>query len=297
MTGTVLLTGATGFLGGYVLQQLDAQGYNTVVLRRATSDITDLAARYPSAVFVEAAPAEFPQLFADHSVATVVHLACDQGRKGSDLNSMLQTNVMLGIALLQAAVDSGVTRFLNADTQLEADVNAYARSKKQFAQWLPTFAGSLCIANMRLGNIYGPGEPASGFLSWLISEFARQPASIDFTPGKQLRDFVHVSDVTSAIGAIMQCNLGNGLHCFDVGSGQRSSLKHFVELTKEVYAQECGDFNTVLNFGGLPYRSGEVMSPTFDTAALFALGWQPRFTLESGLRETIRAHRSSANNP
>lgn len=288
MTQTLLLTGATGFLGGHVLRLANDAGYRVVVLKRPTSAVSHLTSLYRNATFVDAAAAELAQLFSDHAVDIVVHLACDQGRGANDLEALLRTNVLLGIQLLQAAKTSGVKRFLNADTQLEAEVNAYARSKKQFAQWLPTFASSLHITNMRLGNIYGPGESSTGFLSWLIEEFRTQPASIDFTPGEQLRDFVHVADVASAIMAMVETRLSTGLHSYDVGSGQLNSLRNFVELARDVYEQECGGIRSTLNFGGLPYREGEVMVPAFDTSRLLALGWRPGYTLESGLRNTLR---------
>lgn len=291
MNHRVMLTGATGFLGGHVLAALLAAGDSVVVFKRSSSDVSALRAAHPELEFVDSDTAPLATLLAESAVDTIVHLACDQGRGSNDLAELLRTNVVLGVSLLQAARDTGVVRFLNADTQLEASVNAYARSKKQFAQWLPAFSGTLAIANMRLGNLYGPGESEAGFLTWLLGEFERGAPTIDFTPGKQRRDFVHVADVGHAVMAILAATNAPGLASFDVGAGELHSLRAFVELAHTVYREEAGGPPCMLNFGGLPYREGEVMNPTFDTTPLFSLGWRPDFSLEAGLRDTIRAYR------
>lgn len=261
-----------------------------VALVRATSDVRSIASSAENTVFAAIDSAPLEQIMRDHRIDTVVHLACNQGRAGEDIASLLATNVLLGIELLQAACQSGVARFLNADTLLEAGVNAYAQSKKQFTAWLPHFSQAIAIANLRLGNIYGPGEPASGFLSWLLGEFARGATAVELTPGEQLRDFVHAADVSSALLAVLDHSQTHGLDEYDVGCGELISVRTFVELARSVFAEESGRLNTRLMFGALPYRPGEVMRPRFDTSALFNLGWRPSLGPEAGLRDTVRTH-------
>ncbi len=295
MTGRVLLTGATGFLGRHTLDALCQSGREVCVLKRATSDISALLAAHPGLTFLDAEDDSLASAFKAQRIESIVHLASDQGRGQGGLASLLRTNVLLGVHLLEAATEAGVMRFINADTQLEAGVNAYARSKKQFAQWLPQFADALAIANLRLGNIYGPGENEGGFLSWLLGEFARNTGRIDFTPGEQVRDFVHVRDVSAAILAVLDRLEGTGLQQYDVGSGQMNTLRHFVETAYTAYRGQA-TLTSSLNFGGLPYRAGEVMQPVFDTAPLLAMGWRPQFDLAAGLADTVAAFLQDAEN-
>lgn len=288
MAGAVLLTGATGFLGGHVLAALVDQGRHVVVLKRRASSTALLDSFGAAIEVVDIDRAPIHHILDNHGIASIVHLACDQGRGEADIVRLASANILLGLQLLAAARDCGVQRFLNADTQLEASVSAYALSKKQFADWLPYFAEDLGIANLRLGNIYGPGEPAQGFLSWLLGEFAANPASIAFTPGEQRRDFVHVADVAAAFLAVLEHLPGSGLHRYDVGSGVFHSVREFVLAAREAYRHEVGQVASELDFGGLAYRPGEVMQPVFDTGALRALGWEPAFDLAAGLRQTVR---------
>jgi nucleoside-diphosphate-sugar epimerase len=77
--------------------------------------------------------------------------------------------------------------------------------------------------------------------------------------------------------------LSNGLHSFDVGSGEKIQLKDFV---RKVH-QASGNTTTELNFGALPYRPNEIMDTPIDVSVLKKLGWVPKVNLEEGLRRTI----------
>lgn len=289
MSRNVLLTGATGFLGSHVLPALLDQGHRVIVLIRSSSDLSPIAACTGDTVLVDIESASPQQIMASHGIDTVVHLACDQGRGSSDIASLLAVNLTLGVSLLQAARSSGVRYFLNADTLLDAGVNAYALSKKQFTAWLPHFSETIAISNLRLGNMYGPGESASGFLCWLLQEFAHRAERVELTEGAQLRDFVHVADASAAILAVLDHGGEPGLVEYDVGSGELLSVRTFVETAQAVFQREAGYMCSRLAFGALAYRPGEVMTPQFDTSALFALGWRPALTLRAGLADTIRA--------
>ena len=286
---TVLLTGATGFLGSHVLPALLSQGNTVIVLVRPFSDVSRIASCADKVVLVDINSASLERIMVAHSVDTIVHLACDQGCSGDDVDTLLAVNLILGIELLQAARRCGVKHFLNADTMLDAGVNAYALSKKQFTGWLPYFSDSLAISNLRLGNIYGPGEASGGFLSWLLQEFARRAERIELTPGEQLRDFIHAADVSAAVLFILGLGGESGLKEYDVGSGELLSVRTFVETAQLVYQKETGEMNSQLVFGALGYRPGEMMAPQFDATSLFTVGWRPVLTLEGGLTDTVHA--------
>lgn len=286
----VLLTGATGFLGRYVLPALLAHGHTVVATLRAGSD----ASRFPEGVrCADMERDSLEAILSEHDVDAIIHLACQQGRGDVTAPMLIEANLLLGIRLLEAAKSCSVSFFLNADTMLEADVNAYALSKKQFSQWLPHYSGALAIANLRLGNIFGPGEPASGFLPWLLGEFDRGAPDVELTPGEQKRDFVHAGDVADAMVFVLEQEHGTGVAEYDVGSGELISLRSFVEAVAEEYAGQNKGLQSQLCFGALPYRPGETMLPRFATHRLHALGWRPAMTTRERLRETISAHLES----
>ena len=96
--------------------------------------------------------------------------------------------------------------------------------------------------------------------------------------GEQERDFLHVSDVAEA--SVRALETGSG-KAFNIGTGRGSSVNHIFSLLKEItgYPLEAG-------YG--PAKPGEVFKIYLDiTGARQGLGWQPGFSLEDGLRNTV----------
>ena len=46
--------------------------------------------------------------------------------------------------------------------------------------------------------------------------------------------------------------------------------------------------NTILKFGSIPYRKGEIMKSNINNKQLLKLGWQPKTSLNDGLKKTIK---------
>ena len=60
-----------------------------------------------------------------------------------------------------------------------------------------------------------------------------------------------------------------------------------MEVIKAAYEQQHTASKTQLNFGALPYRDGEIMRVDVDNTPLLALGWQPVFELNVGIKKMI----------
>ena len=134
---------------------------------------------------------------------------------------------------------------------------------------------------LRLGNVYGP--PAGPLRrGWrcrhiLPGDAEGRPVVINGS-GEQERDFLHVSDVAEA--SVRALETGSG-KAFNIGTGRGSSVNHIFSLLKEItgYPLEAG-------YG--PAKPGEVFKIYLDiTGARQGLGWQPGFSLEDGLRNTV----------
>jgi nucleoside-diphosphate-sugar epimerase len=114
--------------------------------------------------------------------------------------------------------------------------------------------------------------------------------NIDLTDGKQIRDFIFVEDVASAIIAVL-----NGIDAFpigtsnvDCGSGCPTSIKEFMLLLKRVSGA-----NTNLNFGALELRTGESTFCVAEITKLVSLGWKPKVSLEVGLKRVVESRMQS----
>lgn len=281
----VLITGASGFLGSALVHGLAAAGHEVVALLRSTSADLRLKPLADGVVLRRTADA----VGAGHVVReteadAVIHTACSYGRGGESFAAVADVNLGFGLAVLDAAIATGVPRFLNTDTVLNRHTNAYAMSKKQFAEWGRWLAehGSIRFCNLLLQHMYGPFDDASKFSTHVLRACRANVEALALTSGQQCRDFIYIDDVVAAYRCVLEAPQSSPWQEIEVGSGDAPTLKAFVHLVHCLTGSR-----TRLDFGAIPYRNGEAICSVADTTKLRHLGWRPRYTLEDGLRETL----------
>ncbi len=285
---TILLTGATGFLGSHLLRRFVERGHPVVVLKRSTSKLARVEAHLATVPFVDGDRTPPEEIFTRHRIEAIVHCATHYGRRPTPPSEMIEANLILPLKLLELGAKAGVKTFVNSDTVLDKRVNDYSLSKRQFREWLEQFADRMVCANVALEHFYGPHDDATKFVSFIMQRLRMPgPQVIDLTPGEQKRDFVYIDDVVDAFERILETasSQSNGYRAYEVGTGRTVSLKHFMKLAQET----AGNREATLGFGNLPYRPNEVMESRVNLAALEAIGWKPRVTLEEGLRRMVEA--------
>ena len=221
----------------------------------------------------------------------LIHTACTYGRQGETLLQLTDTNLRLGLGLLQALQalpQLEVPRlFLNTGTALSAEVSPYALSKRQFAQWGRQQALAapqrLRFVNIELEHMYGPGDDASKFATHVLHACCRHEPALKLTAGEQRRDFIYIEDVVAGFATLLErsVELGSAAHV-PLGSGVAPTVREFVQTVHRLCCSR-----TELQFGALPYRAGEAMHCQADLGLMQRLGWTPRWSLEQGLQHTI----------
>ncbi len=295
---SVLVTGATGFIGPHLVRRLVAAG------ARVTCPVVSQAERrsLPSGVAAhvldlrdaEAVPAAVRAV----QPALVFHLAAVGVTEfGVNPLTAVQVNVTGTLNLLLALAGSGYRRLVFVGTSHEygdnpppfredqppAPANVYAASKS--AAWL------FCrmyhqtqnwpLVGVRPFGVYGPGQRPPAFLPALIRS-ALRGHNFAMTGGEQVRDLVYVEDV---VEGLLRAAATPGVEgqVFNLCSGQGVSL---AELARRVVAL-MGDPVRV-ELGALPYRPDTIWRMVGDNArAREALGWQPAVSLDEGLRRTV----------
>jgi UDP-glucose 4-epimerase len=133
-------------------------------------------------------------------------------------------------------------------------------------------------------NVFGPRR-SSGLYSGVMTKFAealvkRTPMTI-YGDGEQTRDFVHVSDVVSAVLLSLKKKKAIG-ETFNIGSGEPVSINQLAERFIKLWGS---------NAKGVVHaseREGEVRHSYADLSkAYHLLGYVPRTDLRTGLREFL----------
>ena len=281
---TVVLTGATGFLGSHLCRALVERGHRVHAYHRPQSNrarLGDAAAQVQWHLTPENFSAPFT---AGARVDAVIHCAALYGRKDETISDLITANTLLPVQLFEQAQRHGVPLFLHADTILDPAVNPYARSKHQAVEWLRSAADATRVANLKLQHFYGPGDDMTKFIPAMMVKCLTHEPEIKLTGGQQRRDFIYVDDAVRAILAVLEQPVsgGNNFYEIEIGSGAAVPIRELVETIHRL-----ANSRSQLLFGALPHRPGEPMLAQADISALTALGWQPQIALADGLQRTL----------
>jgi CDP-paratose synthetase len=283
---TILVTGATGYLGSHLVHALQSFGYRVTIIKRATSKIdriADIANKIDMFDVEDGMESVFESI---GEIDAIIHTATNYGRNGESESQVFEANTAFPLNLLELAIRNNTNVFINTDTILDKYLNTYSLSKCHFTEWgrYMVGEGDLCFINIRLEHMYGPRDDSAKFTTHVINSCLNNVPEIKLTPGEQKRDFIYIDDVVA--GYIRLLELANSLPKeflqYDLGSGDPVSIRHFVETV------HCLTANTTrLDFGGIPYRENEIMFSAADVAPLRSIGWRCMTSLEEGIAKTI----------
>lgn len=284
---TILLTGATGFLGSHLARALVASGHRVLVLKRPSSNLERIASVLPALSMYDINGTDLSLPFKKHEkVDAVIHAATCNGRNGESTAEIFDANTAFPLRLLETAASFNTETFINSDTVLDKNTNAYALSKHHFLEWgkLSASAEKIRFVNVRLEHMYGPGDDVSKFTARVIKDCLANVTEIKLTPGNQKRDFIYIDDVVAAYIILLEHadRKTEYFQEFGLGSGVAVTIREFVETVHQLTGS-----TTRLIFGALPYRENEILNSGADIEALVRLGWRCRTTLANGIRKTV----------
>jgi CDP-paratose synthetase len=289
---TIIMTGATGFVGSHVLELLVRNRYKVAILKRSSSDTWRISKIINEVVAYNINTTSLEKPFQENEIFGVIHLATCYGRDNETSSQMMETNVLFPLTLLELANRYGATFFINTDTFFDPNyeyLKYYSLSKRQFVEWLNRFDPPMKKFNLRLHHVFGEKDDPQKFITWIIDELLSEAEEIRLTKGEQKRDFIYIRDVAEAYLKIVN-RLGDfnpGYYHYDIGSGESTSIKNLVNMIKKI----TGNQQTLLNYCALAYRENEIIESKADLEKIESdIGWVPKTTLKEGLTKTVNWH-------
>ena len=134
---------------------------------------------------------------------------------------------------------------------------------------------------LRLYLAYGPGQDINRFLPIIIQGCIKNK-KFPCSKGNQLRDFVHIDDVVSAIIKSLT-NRNARVQILNIGSGKPQKIKNIIEYVKKI---SKGGYPL---FGKIKFRRDEILKiyPNINKAKK-KINWKPKISFRKGLKSTIK---------
>jgi len=287
----ILLTGATGFLGSYLLKSFIRDNHEIIILKRSESNTNKIESLKGNYVFYDIEKENIDDIFRIEKPEIIIHTACSYGKNNESITNLVKTNLIFSLEIFEASIRHETKLFVNVDSLLPKKVSNYSFSKSQFSDWLRINTYDINIVNIKIEQMYGPDTNKNKFFGWLFNNIiSNSTEKIDLTSGVQKRDFIYIDDVVDAFNLIIKNrNQIKGFKDLDLGTGNFVKVKDFVKAialeVEEIYKIKV--FNR-LNFGAVPYRDCEIMKPILDNSIIRSLGWNPRYTYKEGIKETLK---------
>ena len=313
----VLVIGGLGFIGVNLTTRLSVLGAKVSVL---TPDRAKHASDIPSferhGVEIVEGDLRDGALISRRVVGcdVVINLSGQSGavRSMDDPWTDLDVNVRGNLVLLEAlraqnrdakVIFAGsrlqyghVHRLPAHEDEPQVPLSVHALNKQTVEQYLDLYQRLFGIryAVARITNPYGPGQPAGrtayGVINRMIHlAIADRPLTI-YGEGTQLRDYIHVDDVTTALVAMAASPKTDG-RAYNVGSGTGTRM---VDLASQVIA--------IAGAGRIEHVAWPALAQQIETGDFVAdisrikreLAWGPTIELRPGLEQTVAFYRRAA---
>lgn len=273
-----IVTGASGFIGSHVVEQLKAAGDEVHAFDSRRVDLLRDRAAMREAL---------RKIGATH----LIHCAWTAAPGKYQHDPANHDWLSATIELVSAFIDAGGRRVVVAGTCAEYDPR-FGRAREGTTPLAPATPYAVCkdmtrrilegmnasLAWARVFFPYGPREHRDRLTSY-VARTLLSGGTAEVSAGTQVRDFLHVRDVAEAFAAIAR---SDAVGPINVASGIPVALRDF--LTRLGRALGAGDR---IAFGARPMRSDEPPLQVGDNRRLRAeTDWSPQFDLDSGIADT-----------
>ena len=305
---SVIVTGATGFIGRYLVKELLQSGYTVFAVVRDADKARAVLGESERLHCIRCEMEQYGTLSAHtelRDVPLLFHLAWRGVSDQSSTSYAVQLdNVRYACDLQTAAVLLGIKRMVFADSIMEFEHqkaftsglykvplrNTYHVAKNAARNMLQLRAANMGIEFIPavISNVYGVGEVSERLINTTVRRLLRHEHT-SFTPSEQQYDFIYVTDAVRAIR--LTGERGENNKQYYIGNRMPRPLKEFLYELRDVAAP-----GEKLGIGELPFNGVSLDYTGINTSALYEdFGFVPEISFQDGIRMIVESYPGGGN--
>lgn len=309
MKEKILITGATGFVGACLTENLVKEGNEVHIIARQTSNMWRLKKVKNELAIHEVDLRDGDKvetLINEVKPENIYHLATYGAYYYQDnIKKTIDSNITGTINLINAAVKQDFNAFINIGSSSEygtksdrmkedmvlEPINTYGVTKAAATLYARMMGSNLKrpISTLRLFSAYGYYEDKtrlvpSAILSCINGENPK------LASGDAVRDFIFIEDIIELIKQVSKANNTCGM-IYNAGTGKQHSVAEMVncivnQISKEILPQ----------WGSIPGRKSDTNKWEANMGLVEKeLGWKPKYSLEAGVKKSIDWFKDNIN--
>jgi dTDP-glucose 4,6-dehydratase len=308
----VLITGASGFIGSHTVESALDRGYSVRVFLRYNStgyvgNLRFLGKKLKEIEIYWGDIRDYTSVLrAVKGVDYVIHLAAQISVPYSFQNPIdfAMNNVVGTTNILKASVECGISKFVYTSTSeifggndeplnedsLRIPKSPYSASKVGADAMVKSFfyTYNLNTLILRPFNTFGPRQSIRALIPWIIYQGLRSE-KVKLGNLEPKRDFTYVKDTVEGILLALEKETEGGDE-INLGTGRSFSVMEVVEVVSKVLGK---NLKVEVEEKFKRPKKAEVFNLIADNSkAKRGLGWEPKWSFEEGVRETVEYVRS-----
>ena len=299
----LVVTGGAGFIGSHLVKYLIKEGHNISVIdnlyRGKMENLKDVEKKIDffksdimnyekmrdilkqtDGVFHEAALTSVPESFIKIEKYRSVNIGGTE-----NIFKLAKEFGFKVVFASSASVYGNTTTIPITENFKRKPINPYGITKLEAEYLAEKYSKSgTQIIGLRYFNVYGKRQTpdyAAVITKFLENTIIGKPPII-FGDGSQVRDFISIDDVCRANLSAMKSDVKNGF--FNIGTGIATSIKNLADLMIRLSGKSLNPEYDNLPDGDIKLSQADIL------LAKKFLSWEPKITLEEGLRNLFNAN-------
>ena len=299
-----LVTGGAGFIGSHLAEKLHQNNIEVLVVDNLLTGKKEnlLSLDLENTIYGDVGSEETLKIIKNFNPDVCFHLAAQSSVVISVEDPLLdfEHNLLQPVQLIKTLLKTDCKQFIftssggtifgepeviptSEDDYAGEPVSPYGLAKKKLNELIEVMLQNetMSYSILNLSNVYGPRQDPhgeAGVMSIFTGKLINNETPTIYGDGKQTRDYVYVLDVVDAL--IKSAETDDNLF-LNIGTGVETSVNELVSILAEKISWD-GEPEYA------PKREGELLRSVLNNErAKIQIGWEPKYTLDTGLDELI----------